>query len=137
MRAALLAAFACSGFSGLVYQVVWARQFSLFLGHTTAAASAVVASVMGGLAVGAVVGARFAERWGGRRALQAYAVCEASAAALAMVVPVPIVLQRENVRTLPHDVFNHVEQLTAPRLRHDIGGDRRHRGGAAGPAESM
>lgn len=92
MRAALLAAFACSGFSGLVYQVVWARQFSLFLGHTTAAASAVVASVMGGLAVGAVVGARFAERWGGRRALQAYAVCEASAAALAMVVPVLVPL---------------------------------------------
>ncbi|MFO0649686.1 MAG: DUF2330 domain-containing protein [Polyangiales bacterium] len=34
----------------------------------------------------------------------------------AMVVPVPIVLQRENVRTLPHDVFQHLEGLTAPRL---------------------
>jgi hypothetical protein len=34
----------------------------------------------------------------------------------AMVVPVPVVLQRENVRTLPHDVFRHVESLTAPRL---------------------
>ena len=34
----------------------------------------------------------------------------------AMVVPVPIVLQRENVRTLPHDVFTHLESLTAPRL---------------------
>ncbi len=34
----------------------------------------------------------------------------------AMVVPVPIVLQRENVRTLPHDVFTHLEGLTAPRL---------------------
>ena len=31
----------------------------------------------------------------------------------AMVVPVPIVLQRENVRTLPHDVFQHLEGLTA------------------------
>ncbi len=34
----------------------------------------------------------------------------------AMVVPVPVVLQRENVRTLPHDVFTHLESLTAPRL---------------------
>lgn len=34
----------------------------------------------------------------------------------AMVVPVPVVLQQENVRTLPHDVFQHLEQLTAPRL---------------------
>jgi len=34
----------------------------------------------------------------------------------AMVVPVPVVLQRENVRTLPHEVFTHLETLTAPRL---------------------
>jgi hypothetical protein len=34
----------------------------------------------------------------------------------AMVVPVPVVLQQENVRTLPHDIFTHLEALTAPRL---------------------
>ena len=34
----------------------------------------------------------------------------------AMVVPVPVVLSRETVRTLPHDVFDHLEGLTAPRL---------------------
>ncbi|MFO0650860.1 MAG: DUF2330 domain-containing protein [Polyangiales bacterium] len=34
----------------------------------------------------------------------------------AMVVPVPVVLSRESVRTLPHDVFEHLEGLTAPRL---------------------
>ncbi|MFO0608665.1 MAG: DUF2330 domain-containing protein [Polyangiales bacterium] len=34
----------------------------------------------------------------------------------AMVVPVPVVLQRENVRTLPHEIFAHLESLTAPRL---------------------
>ena len=34
----------------------------------------------------------------------------------AMVVPVPVVLSRDNVRTLPHDVFEHLEALTAPRL---------------------
>ena len=34
----------------------------------------------------------------------------------AMVVPVPVVLQKENVRTLPKDVFDRVDKLTAPRL---------------------
>jgi MYXO-CTERM domain-containing protein len=34
----------------------------------------------------------------------------------AMVVPVPIVLQKENVKTLARDVFDRVDQLTAPRL---------------------
>ncbi len=34
----------------------------------------------------------------------------------AMVVPVPIVLQQENVRTLEPELFTHLEQLTAPRL---------------------
>jgi MYXO-CTERM domain-containing protein len=33
-----------------------------------------------------------------------------------MVVPVPIVLQKENVKTLPKAVFEHVDQLAAPRL---------------------
>src|SRR6202158_3809742 len=34
----------------------------------------------------------------------------------AMVVPVPVVLQKENVKTLPREVFAHVDQLAAPRL---------------------
>lgn len=34
----------------------------------------------------------------------------------AMVVPVPVVLQKENVKTLPKAVFDRVDQLTAPRL---------------------
>src|SRR5690349_14502108 len=34
----------------------------------------------------------------------------------AMVVPVPIVLQKTDVKTLPRDVFTRVDQLDAPRL---------------------
>ncbi len=33
-----------------------------------------------------------------------------------MVVPVPVVLQKENVKTLPADVFDRVDSLSAPRL---------------------
>jgi hypothetical protein len=34
----------------------------------------------------------------------------------AMVVPVPIVLQKENVKTLPRELFDKVDNLAAPRL---------------------
>jgi hypothetical protein len=34
----------------------------------------------------------------------------------AMVVPVPVVLQKENVRTLAPEIFSRVDQLAAPRL---------------------
>jgi hypothetical protein len=34
----------------------------------------------------------------------------------AMVVPVPVVLQKENVKTLPMDVFDKVDKLASPRL---------------------
>jgi len=34
----------------------------------------------------------------------------------AMVVPVPVVLKKQDVKTLPADVFDHVDSLSAPRL---------------------
>lgn len=34
----------------------------------------------------------------------------------ALVIPVPIVLQKENVKTLPRELFDKVDQLAAPRL---------------------
>src|SRR4051794_32586114 len=34
----------------------------------------------------------------------------------AMVVPVPVVLQKENVKTLPKAIFEKVDALSAPRL---------------------
>ncbi len=34
----------------------------------------------------------------------------------AMVVPVPVVLQEDNVKTLPHEIFDRVDSLAAPRL---------------------
>ena len=34
----------------------------------------------------------------------------------AMVIPVPVVLQKQQVKTLPPSIFKHIEQLTAPRL---------------------
>src|SRR4249920_607175 len=36
--------------------------------------------------------------------------------AFAMVIPVPVVLHEGDVKTLPLEVFKHVEQMGAPRL---------------------
>src|SRR5512143_1198843 len=36
--------------------------------------------------------------------------------AFAMVVPVPVVLQKENVKTLPMNAFDKIDQLDSPRL---------------------
>jgi MYXO-CTERM domain-containing protein len=68
----------------------------------------------------------------------------------AMVIPVPVVLQKENVKTLPKAVFDHVDQLTAPRLVEyweqdpcpkpmmgPMGGSGRGFGMAAAPMASM
>jgi uncharacterized protein (TIGR03382 family) len=41
---------------------------------------------------------------------------EGPAEDFAMVVPVPVVLQKENVKTLPREIFQRVDQLSAPRL---------------------
>ena len=41
-----LAAYTCSGLAGLVYEVAWTRLLTLHLGHTTAAASTVVAAFL-------------------------------------------------------------------------------------------
>ncbi len=34
----------------------------------------------------------------------------------ALVIPVPVVLQKENVKTLARDVFESVDKMSAPRL---------------------
>jgi spermidine synthase len=54
--------FFLSGFSALIYQVLWLRLLSLVFGVTVHAASTVVAAFMGGLAVGSVLAGRLADR---------------------------------------------------------------------------
>jgi MYXO-CTERM domain-containing protein len=56
-------------------------------------------------------------------------------AAFAMVVPVPVVLHEGDVKTLPKEVFAHVEQMGAPRLveyweQDPCGADESDKGGA-------
>jgi spermidine synthase len=87
-----LIAYTCSGLAGLVYEVTWTRLLTLYLGHTTAAASVVVAAFLGGLAIGAAIGGRLASSWTPRRCLQAYVALEFAVAICALLLPVELTL---------------------------------------------
>jgi spermidine synthase len=82
-----LAAYTCSGFAGLVYEVSWTRLLTLYIGHTTAAASTVVAAFLGGLAVGAAAGGAMAARMRPLHSLSAYIGLELLVAGFALLVP--------------------------------------------------
>jgi spermidine synthase len=71
---ALLAVFALSGFTGLIYESVWSHYIKLFLGHAAYAQTLVLAIFMGGMAIGAGLVGRWATRVA--QPLLAYAAVE-------------------------------------------------------------
>jgi spermidine synthase len=83
-----LLAYTCSGLAGLIYQVCWTRLLTLYIGHTTAAASAVVAAFLGGLAVGAAIAGSYAQRLTPRQAILSYAALEVFVAIAALLLPI-------------------------------------------------
>ena len=82
-----LLAYTCSGLAGLIYEVSWTRLLTLYIGHTTAAASAVVAAFLGGLALGAWGGGRVAARLTPTRSLWVYAALEGLVVLAALAMP--------------------------------------------------
>ena len=77
--ALLYALFAVSGFCGLIYESIWAKYVKLFLGHAAYAQTVVLVVFIGGMAIGAALCGRFAQRI--RHPLIAYAVAEFGASA--------------------------------------------------------
>src|SRR5688572_8114888 len=61
-RLLLYASFFLSGVTALVYEVVWSRYLTLFLGSTSAAHTIVLSTFMAGLAAGNGYFGRFADR---------------------------------------------------------------------------
>ena len=74
MRPLLLTLFFFSGISGLIYEVVWTRKLTLLFGSTTVAIGISLAVFMGGLALGAFIWGRRADRIG--RPLLVYGLLE-------------------------------------------------------------
>ena len=85
----LLLLFFLSGLSGLIYQVVWVREFGTAFGSTIHTTSLVVAIFMLGLGVGSYLCGRWADRRYARAPdslLRAYGVVELVIAALGLAV---------------------------------------------------
>jgi spermidine synthase len=80
----VLAAAVISGASSLCFELLWVRQATLFIGHSTAAVSAIIAAFMGGLGLGALLSSRWADAL--PHPLRAYAALELAAAALSIAV---------------------------------------------------
>jgi spermidine synthase len=85
-RVLIYVLFFVSGAAGLVYEVIWMRMLSITLGATAPAVAAVLASFMGGLALGSYLGGLAVDRW--RRPLLWYAGCEAFVGLFAFAFPV-------------------------------------------------
>ena len=86
--AALLSLFFLSGVAGLMYQVLWLRLLSLVFGVTVYAASTVLASFMGGLALGSWLAGRVAGRVG--IPVRAFAVIEILIGLSALATPLAL-----------------------------------------------
>ena len=83
--ARLKLAFFCSGFAALLCQIIWQRILGIFAGSDTVSASLVVGAFLGGLGLGSIIGARWADRLSPHRALVAFAACEAGVALCAVL----------------------------------------------------
>lgn len=83
--AAASALFFLSGAAGLAYQIIWFKRFTHIWGSSTLAMSAVVASFLAGLGLGAHYFGRRAERTASP--LRLYGFCEAAVGVLALLVP--------------------------------------------------
>lgn len=73
--AVLAGAFFASGFSALLYQVVWQRMLGLFSGSDVRSATIVIGAYLAGLGVGSLLGSFFADRLASRQAVQVFALC--------------------------------------------------------------
>lgn len=85
-RLAVLLIFALSGAAGLIDEIVWSRQLVLVFGNTTQAVSAILTGFFGGMAIGAVVGGRLADRV--RSPLRLYGVLEIALVVVVLITPV-------------------------------------------------
>jgi spermidine synthase len=80
----LLFVFFISGFTALLYQVVWQRLLGLFSGSDIRSVSIVVASYLAGLGLGSLFGGWLSDRLSRRQAVQTYGFCSLAIAAFAI-----------------------------------------------------
>ncbi|HEY9659283.1 MAG TPA: fused MFS/spermidine synthase, partial [Allocoleopsis sp.] len=77
--------FFVSGFTALLYQVVWQRMLGLFSGSDVRSVTIVVTSYLLGLGLGSLLGGFFSDRLSRRKAVQVYGYCNLGIAAFAVL----------------------------------------------------
>jgi len=95
-RAIILLIFVLSGAAGLIDEIVWSRQLVLVFGNTTQAVSAILTGFFGGMAIGAAVGGRIADRV--RSPLRLYGLLEIVLAGVVIATPITFRLINELYR---------------------------------------
>jgi spermidine synthase len=90
--ALVAACFLVSGFAALLYETVWLRQFAVLLGTSEQALAIVLASYMGGLALGSLVSSRYVDSL--RRPLLTYGLLELGIAVAALLIPIGLSFAR-------------------------------------------
>jgi predicted membrane-bound spermidine synthase len=81
---ALFIIFFISGFTALLYQVVWQRMLGLFSGSDVRSVTIVVASYLLGLGIGSLLGGIWSDHLSSRKAVQIYGLCNLGIAVFAI-----------------------------------------------------
>ena len=106
--------FVCSGFAGLLYEVVFAKHLGVIFGGTALAAYTVMATYMGGMALGAWLGGIIADRV--RAPLKWYAFFEGAIGLYALATPALFKLIEHSYVALATDVRPDAPMLTFWRV---------------------
>ena len=85
IQVVILILFFFSGASGLIYEVVWQGMLNLVFGNTTFATTTVIASFMGGLALGSFYFGRLVDRY--KKPLRLYVYLEVGIGVFAILFP--------------------------------------------------
>jgi predicted membrane-bound spermidine synthase len=110
----IIVLFLVSGMAGLIYEVVFAKALAVTFGSTALASYTVLATYMGGMALGAWLGGYLADR--SSTPLRLYAICEAIIGIYAATTPQLFLLVQSIYINLSLDVPPDAHWLTMLRL---------------------
>ena len=119
LKMILYFAFFLSGMSGLIFQIVWVRMLTRYLGSTTAASATVLCVFMGGLALGAFAGGKLADRF--KKPLMGYVILEIGIAVVALLASFTFISVFGQIYLSIYGLFgNNGIYLTASRVAFSI-----------------